>query len=78
MPKKERDICTKLMIQGFNGMLCNVLSHLLTLLDLAAEGGTRVTGGQSVVCESLSQIIPCLAKSLAYHWWHCDCSVYSQ
>jgi len=35
MPERERDICTREMIRGFN--------------DLATEAGTKVTGGQTVL-----------------------------
>jgi len=55
MPLPDRDVCTKLLIKGFNGntLLVEVTqsihfsSHVRT--DLALEAGTSVTGGQTVV-----------------------------
>jgi hypothetical protein len=63
MPERERDIVVRELIRGFNGLLptqcivlCNCLSVFLTTVallnyvDLAREAGTKVTGGQTVVC----------------------------
>ena len=54
MPERERDIVTRELIRGFNGMASLALTVLMTLLtrpsaDLAHEAGTKVTGGQTVV-----------------------------
>ena len=52
MPERERNICTKEMIRGFNGMWVDGGDRMVAygcVLELAQEAETEITGGQTVV-----------------------------